>query len=432
MNPATHARIRLWLALIPALIVAADNWRDLVIRLPVGAHGSANLARDFAGVAYVPGVIAWRGDAAALYDLERLKQTLTQVVPVMPDFLRYLPFYGPQLSVFFSPFARLPYPDALAIWMVLTLATYLACGYAMWRACPRLRGRGAAVVVLLLADATLFYTLSFAQISAIALALVVLAFFALRANRPVLAGVAVGSLVYKPSLGVAAAVVFLAAREWRIVIGAAIGAALQYAAAALYWGPPIFAEYAGALVRYAPYMRDEFYVHHLHSWRSFFELLGMPEGAALTAYAIAAAAGLALTVSCWRSPAPLGVRYAVLLIATVLVNPHIYVYDLVILMPAYLLLWNDCDGGNDESGTWNEERASRRPPFVIPHSQFRISLVALLYACYWTPYLAIVAMKWRIQLSVIALSLLLVFVTFASGALRNGSRAGVDAGMAAR
>jgi hypothetical protein len=33
---------------------------------------------------------------------------------------------------------------------------------------------------------------------------------------------------------------------------------------------------------------------------------------------------------------------------------------------------------------------------------------------------------------VIALSLLLVFVTFASGALRNGSRAGVDAGMAAR
>jgi len=58
--------------------------------------------------------------------------------------------------------------------------------------------------------------------------------------------------------------------------------------------------------------------------------------------------------------------------------------------------------------------------------------VWLLYACYWTPYLAIVAMKWRIQLSVIALTLLLVFVTFASGALRNGWRAGVDAGMAAR
>jgi len=43
-------------------------------------------------------------------------------------------------------------------------------------------------------------------------------------------------------------------------------------------------------------------------------------------------------IQCWRSRAPLNLRYSVLLLATVLVAPHLTVYDLVILAPAFLLL----------------------------------------------------------------------------------------------
>jgi hypothetical protein len=47
-----------------------------------------------------------------------------------------------------------------------------------------------------------------------------------------------------------------------------------------------------------------------------------------------------LTVACWRSrlSLSLSMRYSALLLATVLLAPHLTVYDLVILAPAFLLL----------------------------------------------------------------------------------------------
>jgi hypothetical protein len=168
--------------------------------------------------------------------------------------------------------------------------------------------------------------------------------------------------------------------DGRIVVGAIAGAIGQIAIGALFWGPSIVSEYLRAQVRLIPDMRDEFYIHHLHSWRGFFEILGLPNAAAQTGYVIAAVLVLALAFRCWRSPAPLPVRFAVLLIATVLVNPHGYVYDSIILMPAFLLLWDAFEG-------------NRRIEW-------------LLYFCYLAPLLTIVALVARVQLSVPALTLL--------------------------
>ncbi len=57
-------------------------------------------------------------------------------------------------------------------------------------------------------------------------------------------------------------------------------------------------------------------------------------------YIVSAAAVLGLTVACWRRPDAclLPLRYSALLLASVLVAPHLTVYDLVILAPAFLLL----------------------------------------------------------------------------------------------
>ena len=40
----------------------------------------------------------------------------------------------------------------------------------------------------------------------------------------------------------------------------------------------------------------------------------------------------------WKSPAPLALRFSALTLAAVLVNPHLYIYDLLALVPAFLLL----------------------------------------------------------------------------------------------
>jgi glycosyl transferase family 87 len=399
LTPAQHARIRLHLALIPAYICLIWSWTDFVTRFPVGPGSDAHRVRDFAAIAYIPGLIANAGDAPALYDVDRRSTMLTTLLPRGPR-VRYPPFYGPQVAVFFSPFARLPYRWALALWMLLTCSVYFVCGYAIWRVCPRLDDRAGAVLVLLLADPTLYYTLSFVQISALALICVTGGFLALRAGRSLLAGVFLGSLFYKPSMGVAVAVIFLWAlvtpklardagerrRDRRVVFGAIVGVAAQLALAAIFWGPSIVIDYAQAQIRLAPDMRDEFYLHHLHSWRGFFEILGLPNAVAQTAYAIAAVSVLVVAARCWRSSAPLPVRYAVLLIATVLANPHGYVYDAIILMPAYLLLWDWAEQGAARFATWFEW---------------------LIYFCYLSPLFAIVALVARVQLSVPALTVLL-------------------------
>jgi hypothetical protein len=420
LSPAQHHRIRLHIALIPAYLCLIWGWSDFFSRLPVGPGSEAHRIRDFAAIAYIPGLIANQGDASALYDSERRAAMLTTLLPNRPP-VRYPPFYGPQLSVFFSPLARLPYEWALAAWMGITCLVYFACGYAIWRSCSRLHDRAAAVAVLLLADPTLYYTLSFVQISVIALVCVTGGFLALRANRPLLAGVFLGSLFYKPSLGVAVGVVLVCSSMWRrasrlrphrfhasdgetrqsargakaaalgagadrrLLVGAVIGVAAQLAIAALFWGPSIVADYFHAQIGLASDMRDEFYLHHLHSWRGFFEILGVPNVAAQTAYVVAAVLVLVVACRCWRSAAPLEVRYAVLLIATVLVNPHGYVYDAIILMPAFLLLWDWAEQGD---------------------AAFATRFEWLMYFCYLSSLLAIVAIVAHLQLSVPALTLL--------------------------
>src|SRR5437016_2100804 len=142
--------------------------------------------------------------------------------------------------------------------------------------------------LLLVAAPALHFTLGFVQISAIGLMCVTAAFFALRANRPFLAGLALGSLVYKPPLGVAIAFVMVFAGEWRIVLGAAAAAAAQIAIGCLYWGPSILRPYVGALFRVpavATAMEPNRF--HMHSWRAFFDLIQLPPNVSLAAYAIA-------------------------------------------------------------------------------------------------------------------------------------------------
>ena len=403
LTPEGHARVRRHLVLIPAYLWLVYSWWDILFHLPLGLPGSqVQPARDFIQF-YLQGLIANQENAHALYDIDYWQTIYPRLASGLPP-LRYPPVYGPQISVLFSPLARLPYITALCVWIFTSLAIYLACAYAVARTCPRLRDNRGTVALLLFADPALHYALSFAQISAIGLLCVTVAFLALRAQRPFVAGLAIGSLIYKPQLGLAAAFVFVFAREWRIVFGAMAGAALQLAGGCLYWGPAILRDYAASLVRLAPVYSEQFepFEFHLHSWRGFFDMLGIPSAAATTAYVVASGATLMLALRCWKARGPLALRYSVLLLATVLVNPHMYVYDMVILAPAFLMLWD-----------WGLEYEKRSVRDVLPTLPFgwmsRRSFRAfqwLLYFCYVAPLFAIVALMTRVQLSVPALGLL--------------------------
>src|SRR6185503_5308407 len=139
----------------------------------------------------------------------------------------YVALYGPQVSLLFLPFAKLSYASSLFAWLLLNTAIYGTCCFAMWLLCPQLRKFPGTVLILAAAFPGFFHLLAWGQTSGLALLCFTLACVALQKKRRFLTGLAIGCLVFKPQLGLAAAIVLLLAQEWRIVAGAVVAAAIQ-------------------------------------------------------------------------------------------------------------------------------------------------------------------------------------------------------------
>jgi hypothetical protein len=287
---------------------------------------------------YTLGSLALAHRGADLYNMSAQSQLVAQRVPAATG-IRYLPVYPPQVSILFAPFAHLSYPCALVLWLTLSSLIYGACIYVLWRICPNLRNYGLTVLVLALAFPAFWHLIAWGQTSALALACFTLAFFALHAERELLAGLALGCLIFKPQLGLAAAVIFVDTRRWKVVAGALLSALAQLAAAWIYYGPDSLRTWIQTLFRFPsllPLLEPKLY--QTHSLRTFWTMLLPWPNLAFALYILTALLTLALAARCWRSSVSLPLRYSALLLATVLVAPHLTVYDLVILAPAFLLL----------------------------------------------------------------------------------------------
>ncbi len=184
---------------------------------------------------YTLGTLAADHRGGELYDMNAQAALAAQRVPEAAG-IRYLPLYPPQVSIFFAPLAHLSYGWALLLWWVGSAVVYGLCCYGIWRACPNLRDHGGTVVLLAAAFPAFFHLIAWGQTAAIALACFTLMFFLLRDRREFLAGLVLGCLIFKPQLGLAAAVVVVSIGAWKMVVGAALSAAAQLSAGILYYG----------------------------------------------------------------------------------------------------------------------------------------------------------------------------------------------------
>jgi len=228
--------------------------------------------------------------------------------------------------------------------------------------------------------------IAWGQTSALALACFTLMFSLLHDGRRFLAGLVLGCLIFKPQLGLAAAVVFVSIGAWKIVAGAALSAAAQLCTGVWYYGLEPLREWVRTLfsVRSVlPLLEPKPY--QTHSLRTFWSMLVPWHAVSLGLYVVSAVIVLSLTISFWkRLPAtPLATRYSTLLLATVLVAPHLTVYDLVILAPAFLLMADWLIGTMPT-------RSPRR-------------LGTLLYLVYMLPLLGPYSRWTHVQLSVVAM-----------------------------
>ena len=381
----TERRLRTHAALLALVTWTVYFW---TIATPTLRDRNGNLkGTDFLHF-YTLGIIATERRGDALYDREVQTALAGRRVPDAAG-IAYLPLYPPQVSLLFAPFARLSYGWALGVWWLWIGLIYGACCYTIWRCCPSLSESGRTVALLALAYPAFFHLIAWGQTSAIALACFAVAYLFLRNQRKFAAGLALGCLMFKPQLGLAAGVVLLIGAEWRILGGAALSAVAQFSAGLAYFGVDPYRAWLREiwnLPALLPALEPRPY--QSHNLFMFWSMLVPWRAPSLALYAISAAIALVWTIAIWRRQELMSVKYSALLFAAALIAPHLIVYDLVILAPAILLL-----------ADWAISQ--------LPSNRW---LGPLLYLVYLLPFVGPYARWSHIQVSVIAMSGLLYLI----------------------
>ena len=280
------------------------------------------------------------GHADQLYDDHILaRQIRTIVGRDTPVYLQY--FYGPQVAVPFIPLSWLPFLIQAAVWAAVSTALYFGSVYLIWKRCAALRPHGRLVTICALAFPPLFHFWVRGQLSALVLACFTAAYLALLAQRKFLAGLALGLLAFKPQFLVAIPLLFLLAGAWKMLGGLLISAAAQLSLTSLYFGRAVMHAYFTRLFESASHPASTELVFspiQMHSLHTFWELLIPWRSAVWLLYLLSSFAVIAIAAAVWKSPVSIPLRFSALVLAAVLVNPHIYIYDLVALVPVFLLL----------------------------------------------------------------------------------------------
>jgi len=280
-----------------ALVLALCLWGTCAwIMTAPGVVGRNGLLKgtDFLHF-YTLGSLALEHRGTDLYDSTAQSRLAAQRVPEAGT-LFFVALYGPQASLLFAPLAALPYGAALALWLTVSVLLYGLCCYAIWKTCSNLQREGGLVLLSALAYPAFFHLIVWGQTSALALACFTAAYLALRADRKFLAGLAIGCLMIKPQLGLAAAFLFIAAREGRLVAGALVSALASLLAGWTYYRTAVMQTYFTQLWHSPSLMLQlEPRLYQTHSLRALWALLLPWPSVALWTYAASAAAVLYLT-----------------------------------------------------------------------------------------------------------------------------------------
>lgn len=331
----TRKRLRAY-----ATILAATLWTvwlvDVSVSGPTDRLGKVK-GTDFLHF-YVMGSIAHEGRWEQLFDVQANYARAQAVVPGSADIL-YIPIESPQMALVFAPLAAHRYTVALALWLAVVFAMYAGSCFLTWRDCTALHAHRYIVVASCVAFPGLYSEVLHGQTACFALAAVAIALVALRRERRFAAGLALGFLVFKPHWVVAAGAVFFFAREWRVVAGAVVAAVAQVAVTYLILGASVMSAY-WRMLRAVPRIADLLEPQPGDSLRGLFKVLMPFEPAALLLYGAAAFVTLLITANVWRSDAPLDIRLSAIVLAVILISPHVNAYDLILLAPVVFLLAN--------------------------------------------------------------------------------------------
>jgi len=245
----------------------------------------------------------------------------------------------PFFALPFVPLSALPYAVALTLWSGLGLL--LVPGSLWLLHGPKAEPGRPLPVLWALAFVPIFAAVSYGQNSLLSLFILAAVFALLGRGRDGLAGLVLGLLLYKPQLVLVLALLLALERRWSALLG--LGAtAIALVLASLSMSLPAAHAYARLASSFPAMLGDPaFPTWKMHSLYSFFVLL-LPGHLGLAAGCAAlSSAALLLAVRTLQPPYradALHRWFAGAIWGSVLVSPHVPLYDLSLLvLPAVLL-----------------------------------------------------------------------------------------------
>jgi alpha-1,2-mannosyltransferase len=300
------------------------------------------LGTDFSNV-YAAGSYVLAGEPTAPFDPAK------QFAREQAIFGQATQFYGWHYPPFFLGLAGLlalmPYGLSLAVWQGVTLLLYLLSIRAILPdpLPPTTRVKSDHLWLLLaLAFPAVFINLGQAHNGFLTAALIGAALCQLD-RRPILAGILIGCLAYKPQFGLLIPLVLAASGRWRAFAAAAAMVALLALAVTFAFGIDVWTAFLAS----TKFTRTVVLEQGDTGWykiQSVFAWVRLWGGSIALAYALQGALMLAVAVALgwlWRSPAAYPLKAAGLLIGSVLATPYSLDYDLMLLAPAIAYLARD-------------------------------------------------------------------------------------------
>lgn len=307
------------------LAVTSDGRNDALGR-PLGT--------DFANV-YAAGSYVLDGAPQAPFDPAR------QYAREQAIFGATTPFYGWHYPPFFlfvaAALAMLPYGAALLVWQGGSFLLYLAA----IRAITHRAGSHPDPSWLLLAAAfpAVFVNFGHGHNGLLTAALMGGA-LAVLDRRPLIAGVLLGLLAYKPQFGILIPLVLMVTGRWQSFAAAAATVLALFVATVAAFGVPTWEAFfaSGHFTRTVVLENGETGWQKIQSVFSWVRMWGGPVWLAYTVQAVAAN-GVAVAVGIlWRMRADFALQAAALVIGTILAIPYSLDYDMMALAPAIAFL----------------------------------------------------------------------------------------------
>jgi hypothetical protein len=284
---------------------------------------------------YTLGHIDGQTAPTILYDSDAFHNLQTQLVPES-EAEHYLIVYPPHVTFLFRPFAALSYGSAALLWAAILVITYGICVWLAWRPFRSVLPDTRLLIAAAAAFPAFWYLVLHGQTAIVPLAAFCLGWLALVGRRRFWAGMAFGLLLLKPQFALVLAVLVLVCREWSVLAGAIVCAGVQVIATIKFLGSAVLWNYAAVVMR-LPELREllEPRPDQMHSISALTNRVSDDWGMIL--WALLSSLVILQTIRVWRSSAPVSLRAGVLVVGSVLVNPHVFVYDAVVLAPA--LIW---------------------------------------------------------------------------------------------